>query len=348
MADRLIDVRVSNDISDRFRDTIRELDSQCYEFSAGDDHTVFRLVVPADRTEAFLDELGADDLDEGKVRAIVLAVAALSPRLEIEEEEADDEKGEEDEKRGDRVSREELYDTISDGARVGPTYLYMTALAALVAAIGMSRDNSAVVIGAMVIAPLLGPNMAWALATTLADGKLLGRALLANAIGVGLTLVVAALCGLIWGLDLQADEVAGRTDVTLGEIALALASGAAGAIAATQGARSTLVGVMVAVSLMPPLVMFPMLLVQGHAQEAGRAALLVGGNLVCLNLAAITVFRLRGIRPRTWYEEKRSRNLTIKALVAWLLLLAGVIAMVVFTGAAAEQKPDDAQEQSTR
>ncbi len=61
------------------------------------------------------------------------------------------------------MSREEVYAAVQEGTRLTGTYLVMVALATIVAAIGLVRDNTAAVIGAMVVAPLLGPNMGIAL-----------------------------------------------------------------------------------------------------------------------------------------------------------------------------------------
>jgi len=186
-----------------------------------------------------------------------------------------------------------------------------------------ARDNVAVVVGAMVIAPLLAPNMALALATTLGDGPLFTRAIRANAVGAVLSLALAVGIGLVIPIDPPFGvEIAARTQLGFHDLVLALASGAAGALALTAGARSSLVGVMVAVALMPPLVVTGMLLAGGHWGAASSAAMLVAANVICVNLAAIATFLLRGIRPRAWWEAAASARKSRFALSIWLLLLA--------------------------
>ena len=91
---------------------------------------------------------------------------------------------------------------------------------------------------------------------------------------------------------------------------------------------------MVAVALLPPLVTSCMLGVQGHGGAAGRAALLLLTNVVSVNLAAVTVFRLRGVRPRTWWEGERATRATRWALAIWILLLGVIVALVFLAGAA--------------
>jgi uncharacterized membrane protein len=86
----------------------------------------------------------------------------------------------------DRISREELYNSIADGAKLSRVFVMMVILSAIVAAIGLIKDNVAVVVGAMVIAPLLGPNVALALGTTLGDIPLTLRSLKTNVVGVAI------------------------------------------------------------------------------------------------------------------------------------------------------------------
>jgi len=131
----------------------------------------------------------------------------------------------------------------------------MVVLSSLVAAIGILRDNVAIIIGAMVIAPLLGPNVALSLATTLGDEKLGRTALKTLVVGILVVMAVSVSVGVFVPFDITTlHEVITRTEVGLGDIALALSSGMAGTLSFTTGLSTTLIGVMVAVALLPPLV----------------------------------------------------------------------------------------------
>jgi uncharacterized hydrophobic protein (TIGR00341 family) len=207
----------------------------------------------------------------------------------------------------------------------------MMTLSTVVAAIGLMRNNVAVVIGAMVIAPLLGPNMALALATTLADVKLAKRALITNGAGTVLALSIAVLFG-VWGkVDPAVGEISSRTQVELGDIALALASGFAGALAFTTGLSTTVVGVMVSVALLPPLSAFGMLLGAGKPKLALAALGLFLVNVFCVNLSGVVTFLFQGIRPTTWWKEGRARKATWAAIAVWLVLLAALAAVILWT-----------------
>ena len=116
--------------------------------------------------------------------------------------------------------------------------------------------------------------------------------------------------------------MAARTGIGLGDIAVALASGGAGALAFTAGAPTVLVGVMVAVALLPPLASLGLLLGSGYLLSALGAGLLVITNIICVNLAAVVVFWIQGVRPTSWWDEKRPKHATKIAVTVCAGLLA--------------------------
>ncbi|MEZ5987773.1 MAG: TIGR00341 family protein [Planctomycetota bacterium] len=236
-----------------------------------------------------------------------------------------------------RISREEIYDQIDKGVKVDRVYVGMTVLAALIAAFGLIKDDIAVIIGAMVIAPLLMPNVAAALASTLGDKDLARKALRANAVGIGLALAIAFAVGLCTpGTELfdargglLSPSLLARTDLRPGVIVLALLSGVAGTLAVTAGLSGTVIGVMVAVALMPPLVTFGMLLGAGQIQLALRALELLAANVISVNLAGVATFLFMGVRPRTWFEAEQARHAIRRAITLWAVLLTGLTLLVV-------------------
>ncbi|NKN32580.1 TIGR00341 family protein [Marichromatium bheemlicum] len=227
------------------------------------------------------------------------------------------------------ATREELYSEIVKGARLDSNHLILTVLSTLVAAIGLLEDNVAVLIGAMVIAPLLGPNIALAFATALGDRALVWQALRTNAAGLALSLLLAVVIGLIWEVDFGLAELATRTDVGLAGVVLALASGAAAVLSLTSGLSSTLVGVMVAVALLPPTATIGLALGSTRWDAALGALLLLAVNIVCVLLAAKLVFLFKGVRPRTWTERNRARQSIRLHLALWALLLSALVAIIL-------------------
>jgi uncharacterized hydrophobic protein (TIGR00341 family) len=303
---------------------------------------VVHLAVAAKKTEAIMDELESRLGGRDGFRLVLLEIEAMLPRPEEEPEEesgksGDGEAGEgsgaaPEEKSSDRISREELHADVTDGLDLSRIFLAMTALSGIVAAVGLLRDDLAVVIGAMVIAPLLRPNVALALAATLGDAALAWRALKTNATGVLLAVGLAWLMGLLLPVDPSIPTLAARSSLDLGSLALALAAGAAGTLAFTQGLSGAVIGVMVAVALLPPAVAFGLLAGAGYAKAAFGAFLLTAGNVICINLAGIGTFLLQGIRPRHWWEAKRARRATLLAATVWLLLLAALVVVLSLSG----------------
>jgi uncharacterized hydrophobic protein (TIGR00341 family) len=290
------------------------------------DWTLVNILPAEEGTEAILDLLEKRfSMVEG-FRIILLPVEASIPRPEPEEQE---EPQQDSEARAARISREELYADIAYTTELSRIYVVMVVLSSIVAAIGILRGNVAIVIGAMVIAPLLGPNVALALATTLGDTSLARRALTASGVGILAALALSVLLGSVLTVDPGMPEIAARTKVGLGDIALALASGGAGALAFTTGIPTALVGVMVAVALLPPLVTLGLLLGSGHGLLAWGALLLFLTNLICINLAGVTTFLVQGIRPLTWWEADRAKKAARIAILLWLLLLSVLIMVIL-------------------
>jgi uncharacterized hydrophobic protein (TIGR00341 family) len=298
---------------------------------AGRDQTILQLLVEAEKVEPITDVLERKFARDEGFRVVLLAVEAVLPRPEKKEESNNDDGGSEEEipSGPKRLSRDELYEEANESIGVTRVFLGMTVLSAMVAAVGLMRDDIAVIIGAMVLAPLLGPNVAMALATTLGDMQLLRRALVTNAIGITLTLLLAVAAGMIYNVDTHNPAIAARTKVDVGDIVLALASGAAGTLAFTRGPSSAVIGVMVAVALMPPLVTAGLLLGEGHERLALGAALLTGTNVICINLAGIATFLLQGVRPRRAAEAKRAQSGVLRAALIWIVML-GLLLLVLW------------------
>ncbi|MBN1859259.1 TIGR00341 family protein [Candidatus Bipolaricaulota bacterium] len=296
---------------------------------ASENRSCVKVVVEAESTEALTDAIGRVCADNESYRLVLLPVEATLPPVEepAPVEVLADEK--DDSKRVGRVSREELLADLSDTARLSRTFVVLSILSTVVAVIGLTRSNVAIIIGAMVIAPFLGSNVALSLATTLADGSLARRALQAFVSGLLIALGVAVVAGLIMRPSPTVPEIASRTTAGWGDIALAVASGAAGSLAYTTAVPTALVGVMVSVALLPPWVTFGMLLGSGHWVAALGALLLTGMNVICLNLAGVLTFLLQGVRPGSWWEAKKARRMSFIALSVWIGLLTVLIVLLL-------------------
>lgn len=295
--------------------------------------SVVRVLVDADKTESLSDTLSDKYAHTEGFRILLFTIEATLPQPEIEEEK-DEEESEEEEPalKVGRISREELYADVTSGSELSIVYLALVILSTLVAGVGLMRDDVAVIIGAMVIAPLLGPNVSMSLSVTLGDMELAWRSLKANAAGLFASLAVALIMGMVLTIDLNSEQIMRRTQVSLSDITIALAAGSAGVLAFTRGVPAAVVGVMVAVALLPPLVDIGLLLGSGYLELAIGAAILTLTNLICINLAGVVTFLLQGVRPRSWWEAEKAKKATRIAIVIWFVLLVIFAVLIWFWG----------------
>lgn len=288
----------------------------------GPDETIVHLLLPVDQTERVMDRLEDAYGDQDGFNVVLLAVEASLPRPKKADAVEEPEKEESTDGVAGRISREELYTDVSESLGAMRNFVVLVSLSAIVAAIGLMKNDVAVVVGAMVIAPLLGPNVAMSLAATLGDRDLLVRALKSNVVGLLLALGVSVAFGLIFEIDPTVEAIARRTSFGLIDLLLAMAAGSAGTFAFTSGLAGAVIGVMVAVALVPPLVAGGMLLGAGHFSAALGAFLLTTANMASINLAGVATFLLQGVAPRTWWEEKKAKTMTRRAVVVWVILIA--------------------------
>ncbi|MCB1155747.1 DUF389 domain-containing protein, partial [bacterium] len=170
---------------------------------------MIRVFVDIGHSEAAIDKLDQRYGSLEGYRLLLLSVEATLPRLEPAKDEsvAAQDEAESAEKPTHRASREELYADIEANYRITSHFLALVALSSIVAGVGLVRDNTAAIIGAMVIAPLLGPNVALALATTLGDVALVVKSLRILAVGTILAFGFAVAGGIFVHVDPSVAEI---------------------------------------------------------------------------------------------------------------------------------------------
>ncbi|MCO6413450.1 MAG: TIGR00341 family protein [Thiogranum sp.] len=293
-----------------------------------DGRKIVRILVRPEERQAIMDSLQSSLVAQKNARINVLNVEVTLPRVEEAAEEDETEK----KRKATSATREELYNEIEKGARFSGNHMLLVFLSTIVASIGLLEDNVAVVVGAMVIAPLLGPNIALAFATSLGDRELMWASLRTNLAGLGMALVVAIIIGMVLHVEPRGEEIMTRTGIGPAGVVLALASGAAAVISLTTGVSTALVGVMVAVALLPPTATLGMMLGAMHWQHAAGAALLLAVNVVCVNLAAKLVFLYRGVKPRTWLEKRKAKQSVVVYVTVWVVALLILLVVMYLRG----------------
>lgn len=278
-----------------------------------------RMLIAADKLQWVLDALQNILGAQPSSRIIVMNVEAMIPAVE---EKASDHKD------SDMASREAIYHDIKKNARLDLNFFILVFLSTIVAAIGLLESNVAVVIGAMVIAPLLGPNLALSLGTALGDLSLVRRAAITLLTGILFAIVISIAIGALWLNDLHSTELMSRTVVGFETVVLALASGAAAALSMSTGLSSVLVGVMVAVALLPPAAAIGLMIGYGDWSLATAASLLLAVNIVCVNLASKLVFVFKKISPRTWLEKEKARRAMVIYVIGWIATLVALMIVI--------------------
>lgn len=216
-------------------------------------------------------------------------------------------------------------------------------LSGAIATLGLVLNSTAVVIGAMLVAPLLGPLLGLSLALAVGDGRLFVQT--ATTILLGAAGIVGLAALLTWALPFQTltDEIASRTQPTTLDLGIAVFSGLAGAVVtASREARlsASIPGVAVAVALVPPLGVVGFGLAVGPPSIARGALLLFGANLAGIVLSGMATFFLIGMHrtpvvkaARAWHEEGHATGLSARLSHArWLDRLPGLASARLRTG----------------
>ncbi|MFC2168353.1 TIGR00341 family protein [Acidobacteriota bacterium] len=330
---RMIEMALSENLSDDLRLILEGYDYLDLWQEKTDDlriHVTF--VLPSEKTGEILDILEKRFSNTEGFRIILIPVEASIPRLEVKKPENPQQSAEKKSvSKSIRKCREELYEDAEITTRISSVFIVLTILSALVASFGILRNNVVFIIGAMVIAPFLGPNVALSLATTLGDTALFRKAIRALSVGVLTGGAFSFLLGLILNVDPLAPELVLRTKVNLGDIVIALAAGSAAALSFTTGLLSSLIGVMVAVAFLPPLVAMGMLIGSGHWEMALGSLLLFSANLICVNLSGMVTFIIQGIRPLRWWDAQKAKKATRRAVFVWTLLLIILVILILLS-----------------
>ena len=226
-------------------------------------------------------------------------------------------------KRLTRRERRDVHLAILDGAFGTVRFYVLLGLATVIAAGGLLSNSAAVIIGAMIVAPLMGPILGMSLGLVTGRRILERGALWAEVSGVAMTVGIGYLLGRV-PLNLgPSAEMLARTTPNAFDLGIAFASGLAGAyVTVNRKLNSAIAGVAIAVALVPPLATCGLLLAMDEAHEAFGALVLFGANFVAIQLAAVLVFGLYGfIRP--------SRRHAGSALPFVVRLLPDLVAILV-------------------
>lgn len=192
----------------------------------------------------------------------------------------------------DKENEEETIEQISSGVAFHGANLWILVFAVFIASLGLNVNSTAVIIGAMLISPLMGPIIGMGLAIGISDLELLKRSIKNYLVATAISVLTATVYFLITPLTEAQSELLARTSPTLYDVLIALCGGAAGILAlSTKGKGNVIPGVAIATALMPPLC------TAGYGLAVGKLAFFFGAfYLFFINTVFIALSTFIGVR----------------------------------------------------
>jgi len=187
-----------------------------------------------------------------------------------------------------------LRQTVRDDGQITKSYMLMCGLSAGIAALGLLQSSTAVVIGAMLISPLMGPIASMGFGFASLDGHQIRDSVKVTTIGAAIGILTGILLTWLSPIHNATPEIIARTEPTLLDLVIAIFSGIAGAYATVQQKGATAIGVAIATALMPPLATVGYGLGVGNLTFALGAFLLFLTNLAAIAFSFALVARLSG------------------------------------------------------
>lgn len=242
----------------------------------------------------------------------------------------------------DRSDRLELHKRIESGAQGGVDYVVMMVLSGSLASLGLLEGSTAVVIGAMLVAPLMWPLIGAGFALVQGNLLLFRKAVVVTLLGIGLGLAVSIIFGLLNPGFEPSMEIEARGTPDLFDLIIAFASGMAAAYASGRPkVAATLAGVAIAAALLPPLAVIGIALTNGHPFISGNATILLVTNLVAIILGASMVFRILGVQESVGRAGAPAwvRKATMVLLLLVVFLIAPLFIHVIEKKRKGQDKP---------
>ena len=209
------------------------------------------------------------------------------------------------------VDQAEVIERRREDCLMSERYLFMVAMSAGIAVLGLLLSSPAVVIGAMLLSPLMGPIMGLGFALAIGDYLWLKQS--ARSLAWGTVMAVGLTGALVYISPIQTitPEIAARTQPNLFDLFVALFSALAGAYAMIRGREGTIVGVAIATALMPPLATIGFGLATWNWTVFSGALLLYVTNLITIALTAWGMARLYGFKTTLTQRQSQFQNFAI-------------------------------------
>ncbi|MEO6224676.1 MAG: DUF389 domain-containing protein [Sphingomicrobium sp.] len=240
------------------------------------------------------------------------------------------------------VDRQSVIDKVHEESGWSSHFAVMTLLSAGIAVLGLLLSSPAVVIGAMLISPLMGPIIGLGFALATFDFADIRRSGVAIAIGIALALLFCAIIVFFSPLQTVTSEIASRTRPNLFDLLVALFSGLAGTYAMIRGRHGAIVGVAIATALMPPLAVIGFGLATTNWPVVAGSTLLFFTNLMTIAASAAVLARIYGFAPHLSPHQTRLQATLIILTLAALAVPLGLSLRQIAQEALANRQASDA------
>lgn len=223
-----------------------------------------------------------------------------------------------------QVDHEDVIAKRRDDCLMSEHYLFMTAMSAGIAVIGLLQSSTAVVIGAMLLSPLMGPIMGLGFALGITDYQWLKQSTMSLFWGSFGAVLLCSVIVFVSPITTITPEIAARTQPNLFDLLVALFSGLAGAYAMIRGRANAIVGVAIATALMPPLAVVGFGFATFNWTVFSGALLLFVTNLVTIALTAWGLSKIYGFRGSLSQRQSQFQNTMIVVVFLALAVPLGL------------------------
>ena len=213
--------------------------------------------------------------------------------------------------RQEKEDEQETIDSIKKGVEFKGTNLWVLIFATFIASLGLNTNSTAVIIGAMLISPLMGPIMGFGLGLGISDFELIKRSFRNFAIATVFSVITSSIYFLISPISEAQSELLARTQPTLYDVLIAFFGGLAGIVASSTKSKGNVIpGVAIATALMPPLCTAGFGLATGNLYYFFGAFYLFFINSVFISLATYLVVRVLKYPKKVFLDKDHEKRVT--------------------------------------
>ncbi len=235
------------------------------------------------------------------------------------------------EKEREKTPVEKLIDSIRPQRSLDIGKIALTSIAGIIALTGLFLNNVAIIIGAMLLSPLLGPIYAFAINTALGRGKDAFKSIGNLSIMILIVIVISYLATLFIDpfIELRkTSEISSRIDTGLIYVIMAILLGFASIFALSKGISEVIAGVAIAAALLPPAVVVGIAFAL-YPQDAIDAIILTLENVLGLMAGSLSAVIILGIGPRKYYEKTVARKFIVRTTLFIIILLVLLFAVIL-------------------